>query len=83
MNSLHMTGVLQVQPHPIEFQWLRFEINPLFYFQLTTYLLAKESSRCKRIEDLKFSESVKKKSADYVKKYMAKFGGAYKRSPSQ
>jgi histone-lysine N-methyltransferase SETD2 len=52
-------------------------------FQLTNYLLAKESSRCKRIEDLKFSDSVKKKSADYVKKYMAKFGDAYKRSPVQ
>jgi histone-lysine N-methyltransferase SETD2 len=50
--------------------------------QLTNYLLAKESNHCKRIEDLKVSESVKKKAADFVKKYMAKFGDVYKRSPT-
>jgi hypothetical protein len=54
----------------------------LIYFQLTGYLLAKESSRCKRIEDLKVSDSVKKKAGEFVKKYMAKFGEVYKRSPS-
>ncbi len=52
------------------------------FLQLTGYLLAKESSRCKRIEDLKVSDSVKKKAGEFVKKYMAKFGDVYKRSPS-
>ncbi len=33
------------------------------------------------MKDLKFSESVKKKASQYVKNYMFKYNGAYKRSP--
>lgn len=53
----------------------------MFFFQLTHYILTKELKHCPRIEDLKCSESVKKKTTEYVKKYMLKFGEAYKRSP--
>ena len=67
---------------PCYFNFLVQDLKLFFsHFQLTTYLLTKESSRCKRIEDLKFSDSVKKKAADFVKKYMAKFGAVYKKSP--
>ena len=50
-------------------------------FQLTNYILTKEMKHCARIEDLKCSDSVKKKAAEFVKKYMSKFTDGYKRSP--
>merc|ERR1712117_180696 len=51
--------------------------------KLTQYILQKELKQCRRIEDLKCSDSVKKKTAEFVKKYMSKFGEGYKRSPPQ
>jgi len=51
--------------------------------KLTNYILTKEMKHCARMEDLKCSESVKKKAAGYVKKYMTKFTEGYKRSPPQ
>ena len=38
---------------------------------------------CPRIEDLRFTESVKKKTAEFVRKYMLKFGDNYTRSPQK
>jgi histone-lysine N-methyltransferase SETD2 len=52
-------------------------------FQLTQYILQKELKHCTRIEDLKCSDSVKKKTAEFVRKYMSKFAEGYKRSPVQ
>jgi len=49
--------------------------------KLNQFVMMKELKHCKRIEDLKFSDSVKKKATDYIKKYMARFGDTYKRSP--
>ena len=57
--------------------------NSTFSLQLTQYILQKELKQCRRIEDLKCSDSVKKKTAEFVKKYMSKFGEGYKRSPPQ
>eukprot|EP00095_Tigriopus_kingsejongensis_P009226 maker-scaffold851_size88925-snap-gene-0.19 protein:Tk09226 transcript:maker-scaffold851_size88925-snap-gene-0.19-mRNA-1 annotation:"hypothetical protein D910_01074" len=51
--------------------------------KLTHYIMSKEQKHCTRIEDLRCSDSVKKKTTEYVKKYMLKFGDAYKRSPPQ
>ena len=51
-------------------------------FQLTNYIMTKELKHCPRIEDLKCNERVKKKTSEYVRKYMPKFGEEYKRSPS-
>lgn len=56
---------------------------PAFSFQLTQYIMQKELKHCTRIEDLKCSDSVKKKTAEFVRKYMSKFGEAYKKSPPQ
>ena len=53
----------------------------MFSFQLTNYIMTKELKHCNRIEDLRCSESVKKKTTEYVRKYMLKFGENYKRSP--
>ncbi|XP_071745910.1 histone-lysine N-methyltransferase SETD2 [Lepeophtheirus salmonis] len=49
--------------------------------KLTNFVMTKELKHCPKIEDLKCSESVKKKAAEFVKKYMSKFGDVYKRSP--
>jgi len=51
--------------------------------KLTEYILLKEMKHCPRIEDLRFTESTKKKAAEFVKKYMLKFGDTYKRSPQK
>merc|ERR1719300_1957118 len=51
--------------------------------KLTNYILTKEMKHCARIEDLKCSDSVKRKAAGFVKKYMSKFNQGYKRSPPQ
>ena len=53
------------------------------YFQLTEYILLKEMKHCPRVEDLRFTESVKKKTAEFVRKYMLKFGDTYTRSPQK
>merc|ERR1711993_114018 len=49
--------------------------------KLTEYILLKELKHCPRIEDLRFTDSVRKKTAEFVRKYMLKFGETYKRSP--
>ena len=47
--------------------------------QLTHFVLAKELKHCRNIEDLVVNDSVKHKAKDFIKKYMTKFGPAYKR----
>ena len=47
--------------------------------QLTHFVLAKELKHCRNIEDLVVNDSVKHKAKDFIKKYMTKFGTAYKR----
>lgn len=41
--------------------------------------MLKELKHCKHIEDLTCNESVKSKSKEFIKKYMAKFGDTYSR----
>ena len=43
----------------------------------------KELKNCARPEDLRCSDTVKKKTREFVKKYMSKFTEGYKRSPQQ
>ena len=50
--------------------------------QLTNYIMQKELKHCNRIEDLRCSDSVKRKTTEYVRKYMSsKFPDGYSRSP--
>merc|ERR1712226_1296591 len=51
--------------------------------KLTEYIPLKELKHCPRLEDLRFTESVKKKTAEFVRKYMLKFKDKYKRSPQK
>lgn len=46
---------------------------------MTHFVLAKELKHCRNIEDLVVNDSVKHKAKDFIKKYMVKFGPAYKR----
>ena len=46
---------------------------------MTHFVLAKELKHCRNIQDLVVNDSVKHKAKDFIKKYMAKFGPAYKR----
>jgi len=50
--------------------------------KLTNYIMTKELKHTSRIEDLKCNERVKKKTSEFVRKYMSKFGEEYKRSPN-
>lgn len=47
--------------------------------KMTHFVLAKELKHCRNIQDLVVNDSVKHKAKDFIKKYMAKFGPAYKR----
>merc|ERR1711874_462994 len=55
--------------------------------KLTHMIMAGELKHGRRVEELKFTERVKKKTADFVRKYMAKhdikIGQEYQRSPQQ
>ena len=44
-------------------------------------IMAGELKHGKRLEELKFTESVKKKTTNFVRKYMAKHDKEYQRSP--
>ena len=55
-----------------------------FFFQLTHMTMAGELKHGKRVEELKFTENVKKKTSNFVRKYMAKHDATkaeYQRSP--
>ena len=45
-------------------------------------ILAGELKHGRKVEDLKCNERVKKKTADFVRKYMTKFEKDYQRSPA-
>jgi len=49
--------------------------------KLTHMIMAGELKHGKRLEELKFTESVKKKTTNFVRKYMAKHDKEYQRSP--
>jgi len=51
--------------------------------KLTYSIMQKEMKQCKSIEELKASEKVKKKAAEYVQKYMKRYESEYQRSPGQ
>ena len=56
----------------------------VFFFQLTHMTMAGELKHGKRVEELKFTENVKKKTSNFVRKYMAKHDPSkaeYQRSP--
>ncbi|CAG2105531.1 unnamed protein product [Medioppia subpectinata] len=46
--------------------------------KLTHTIMGKEIKQCKSLEQLSCNESVKTKTKEYVKKYMARFGPFYK-----
>ena len=50
---------------------------------MTHTITLKELKRCQDGKTLIVSESVKHKTKEYVKKYMAKFPGNYVKSPEQ
>merc|ERR1712083_377365 len=49
--------------------------------KITHMIMAGELKHGKRLEELKFTESVKKKTTNFVRKYMAKHDKEYQRSP--
>ncbi|KAF2368332.1 WW domain [Trinorchestia longiramus] len=49
--------------------------------KLTHFVMVKELKQLPSIEDLDCSESVKHKTKDFVRKYMAKYGTSFKRDP--
>lgn len=51
--------------------------------KLTYSIMQKEMKQCKAIEELKASEKVKKKAAEYVQKYMKRYESDYQKSPEQ
>lgn len=51
--------------------------------KLTYSIMQKEIKQCKNVEELKASEKVKKKAAEYVQKYMKRYEGEYQKSPEQ
>jgi len=51
--------------------------------KLTYSIMQKEIKQCKTVEELKATEKVKKKAAEYVLKYMKRYEGEYQKSPEQ
>ena len=76
---------------PCEKQLFQFRDSKYIYhflffifFQLTHMTMAGELKHGKRVEELKFTENVKKKTSNFVRKYMAKHDASkaeYQRSP--
>lgn len=49
----------------------------MYFFQINANVLLKEL-QCKRVDKLKINNSTKEKVAEYIKKYMSRFGEVYK-----
>lgn len=56
--------------------WYSYE--NIYFLQINENVLLKEL-QCKKVDKLKISNSTKEKVAEYIKKYMSRFGEVYKR----
>lgn len=52
-----------------------------YFLQINENVLLKEL-QLKKVDKLKISDSTKDKVAEYIRKYMSRFGEVYKRKPS-